>query len=358
MELQPNWPRIQQRMTAFWEGEVLDGRAMFYVMAPRQDVRRRRPEPPSGGKLAEFDYFIDQQLAEMEVTYYGGDALPALRLCPPGYPVGMLIGARYKTVDGVDWAEPFVADWESTDWQLRVHWESDYWKSLVQLMRIAGTAAKGKCLVTLPAAALHGLDAMAYVRSTEELCLDLVQCPDVVWRNLLRLNSIWAVAYETMWRTLRSYGAEVTDMLPLWCPQRFSVLQSDISVMLSPPMFREFVQPDLASCAAFLDRTLFHLDGEEMLQHLDALLEIEHLHAIQFQQGNTYGEIISSALPYIPVLRKIQEAGKCVYISCMPDEVEPLMRELSSRRLFIATATRTEAQAKELEKLVEALTHD
>jgi hypothetical protein len=136
------------------------------------------------------------------------------------------------------------------------------------------------------------------------------------------------------------------------------VLQSDISVMLSPSMFREFVQPGLVRCLAFLDRGMYHLDGAEMLQHLDALLEIDTLHAIQFQQGNAWNEAASSALPFIPVLRKIQAAGKCAYIACVPEEVEPLMGELSSRRLFIATATQTEAEARELEKMVAKLTHD
>ena len=63
----------------------------------------------------------------------------------------------------------------------------------------------------------------------------------------------------------------------LWGPGRVAKLQSDISIMMSPASFRQFVQPYIRQQCQWLDYSLYHLDGVGAIRHLDALLEIEEL---------------------------------------------------------------------------------
>jgi hypothetical protein len=269
----------------------------------------------------------------------------------------MLLGAQALFREEAIWAKPVIDEWGDLTEQIRIHWESEFWKMIEEMTRRAADLAVGTCAVKVPAL-LHGLDGLADLRGTERLATDLIDKAEVIQRALRRLNSYWAVVYETLWRTAKSYGAETTDMLPLWCPGRFGSMQCDFMVMIGRAMFREFMVPDLEKCAAFLDKSIFHLDGAEATHHLDDLLAIEDIDCIQFQQGNTWGVTSDPIAPFIPMLKRIQEAGTCVYVSFPPEEMEEVMKGLSSKRLFIGTAAKSEKEAKEIEKLAAKWTHD
>ena len=76
--------------------------------------------------------------------------------------------------------------------------------------------------------------------------------------------------------------------------------------MISPQFFDRFVLPELKETCRILDRTLYHLDGVGALNHLDSLLSIEELDAIQWIPGNGKPEHHE----WTEVVQKIHNAGK------------------------------------------------
>ena len=56
---------------------------------------------------------------------------------------------------------------------------------------------------------------------------------------------------------------------------------------------------------------------------------------------------------YIPEYKKIQKKGKKLYLLAQPQEIEPLLRELSPEGLFIQTQTNSEEEADKLIKDIE-----
>jgi len=358
MEFQPNWEKVKGRMLAFWEGELID-RVMLYIEAPRAGVKKREvPAPATPEERAmNIDYQLESQMAHLEATYYGADSLPSLGVGLGPATFSMLLGAKANFREETVWSEPVIDRWGDLTEQIRINWEGDFWKMLEEMSIKAAELSLGKCAVKVPALQ-HGLDGLADLRGAERLAVDIIDRPQVIQKALMRLNSYWAAVYETLWRTAKSDGAELTDMLPLWCPGRFGALQCDFMVMINKKMFRQFMVPDLEKCTAFLDKSIFHLDGAEATHHLDELLAIEDLDCIQFQQGNTWGVTGDPIVPFIPMLKRIQEAGKGVYISFGNEELEEVMRELSSRRLFIGLGAKSEKEAKEIEKLAAKWTHD
>ena len=72
----------------------------------------------------------------------------------------------------------------------------------------------------------------------------------------------------------------------LWAPGRMAKLQSDISMMISPGAL-----PPLRACRSSASSAsgstirMYHLDGVGAIRHLDALLEIEELDAVQWTPG-------------------------------------------------------------------------
>ena len=104
----------------------------------------------------------------------------------------------------------------------------------------------------------------------------------------------------------------------------------------------------------FLQYPLYHLDGAEQIRHLDDLLSIPELRAIQWTQ--VAGQ--PPCTQYLPELKRIQAAGKNLVILVEPKQVEVLLENLSSRGLLLVTTVPTVEDAEALLRQAEKLTHD
>ena len=80
-----------------------------------------------------------------------------------------------------------------------------------------------------------------------------------------------------------------------------------------------------------LDTCIFHLDGPDAARHLDALLEIEEIDAIQWVPGD--GK--PPARAWLPMLSKVQRAGKGLWVSAPPEDVHAILEELRPEGLMI-----------------------
>ena len=88
--------------------------------------------------------------------------------------------------------------------------------------------------------------------------------------------------FERIYEEINLNGEMAFCYFSLWAPGRMAKLQSDISGMISPRHFRRFVLPFIREQCQRLDYSMYHLDGVDAMRHLDMLLEIEELNAIQW----------------------------------------------------------------------------
>jgi hypothetical protein len=120
--------------------------------------------------------------------------------------------------------------------------------------------------------------------------------------------------------------------------------------MISKKMFDEVFLPGIIEECQFLKRSIYHLDGPGALRHLDSILAIHELNALQFVPGdgnNLYAR-------WVPVYQKAQAARKGVYVVCTVSELAHVMETLSPRGLYLiisGVSTHDEAVSilKELE---------
>ena len=85
------------------------------------------------------------------------------------------------------------------------------------------------------------------------------------------------------------------------------------------------------------------------MRHLDMLLSLEKLKGIQWTA--VAGQ--PSAAHYLPVLQRMQKAGKRLIIMAPPEDVRPLLEGLSARGLYIHTEADNPEQAQALVRLCE-----
>jgi len=111
-------------------------------------------------------------------------------------------------------------------------------------------------------------------------------------------------------------------------------------------MFKEFVLPCLREQGERLDQTISHLDGIKQIAHLDMLLKIPELNGTQWVPGT--GKPGCESPEWMPLYRKIQEAGKLLYMSVPRKSVKHLLNQLWPEGLLLGTTCRSEEEARTL----------
>ena len=171
-------------------------------------------------------------------------------------------------------------------------------------------------------------------RGSTRLCMDLYDHPDEVKATLRELTNAWKWIYGHRFEIVHA-DEEGCAGQNVWAPGRYSVLGCDFSVNISAEQYREFVMPEIAEGARYLDYSFYHLDGPNATHHLPALFEIEDLNGIQFTIGAAHAYLPDAH--WIPLYKRIQDAGKLVRIDARYDGVESLLSELDPRGIMIVT---------------------
>jgi hypothetical protein len=85
-----------------------------------------------------------------------------------------------------------------------------------------------------------------------------------------------------------------------------------------------------------------------MLRHLDRILAVPEIHAVQWVQGAGNDAPI---LPWLPVIKKIQAAGKGVVVDLQLDELEPFIAATEPEGLYLCLAAPESVQPEILKRL-------
>jgi hypothetical protein len=345
-----DWERHRQTWAAWWAGELERPLVIIEGVAP--DPRKPLPE------VHDFisNYPLDMPAAEVVALYqahlearrFYGDAWPRWWLnFGPGIVAGFL-GARVNSVPETVWFEPAQALPIS---QIRPRYDPDnpWWRRIQDLTRTAVEAWGNQ--VTVSHTDLGGnLDILASLRTTEGLLTDLVDAPDEVERVSREITRLWLRYYDELYAIIAPAGCGTTPWAPIWSPGRCYMLQSDFAYMISPRMFERFVLPDLAACCEALDHGFYHLDGKGQIVHLDMLLSLERLRGIQWVPGD--GQPPPEA--WLPLLKRIVDAGKRCQLSVSPEGALTIVREIGGRGFALAiNGTMSQAEAHDFLRAVE-----
>jgi hypothetical protein len=292
---------------------------------------------------------LERQVAS---TYYAGDAFPWIDPLSQGLAAiqTAFLGAPYR-IDPVSlsgWTEPLFDDWGS-----RPRFEFDpknpWWQACQRLLYEGSQRSQGtpgqppRYVISIPDLQGGG-EILALLRGSEQLALDLFDCPEQIAPALEEINRSWLAYYQACYEIIHQYQPGYVDWLGIWSERPGVTVECDFSVMVSPRMFQRFFLPALAQQVEMIERTVYHLDGPGQLPHLDAILDLSKLRAIQWIPTPDRPAI----LDWIPLLQRIQAAGKGVVVACEPDEVLPLLDALDPYELILTTGCPSASEADDL----------
>lgn len=347
----PDWDQVKPRFMAWWAREEIEG-PLLIVHAPREkplvEVPAPNPAPTPEERWLDIEYRITAAEWQFAHTYYAGDAFPwfdtnlgpgslAIHLgSPPHFDHATVWYGR--AFDDITTAQipPF-------------HPDEKYWKVNTEMARQGMEHFRGKALVSFPDL-IENLDTLASLLSIERLLTALVDYPEHVHRlqrDVLERYFDYYDAFEPLIRD--EDGGTVFSAFHIWGIGRTCKLQCDMSCMISRKQFQEFVLPYLEAQCERLDNTIYHLDGVNAMQHLDALCGISRLNAIQWTPGA--GQPHAGDPRWYPLYQKALAAGKGVLaLGVPPESVQPLVEALGTRGVLISTWTDTPEEADELVK--------
>jgi hypothetical protein len=339
-----DWAEAQVRFSAWWQGEVVD-RVALAVRAPRRVPIGPTADLPVPASLLGYwtdpDYRVGQAERVFARTAYLGEACPCFQpVAGPGV-VPLFLGSQPTLDLQTMWYEPILSDLSSPP-ALRFDPAGEWWQRTRRLVAEGAERGRGRFLTTQPNL-VEGFDVLAALRGQEAFLLDLADYPEAVHAGLKQLTDLYFRGYDALYELIApaTPGGGCASHYQVWGPGRVAKVQCDLGAMISPRTFAEFVLPYLDEQCRQLDYALYHLDGPHAIRHVDMLLGLASLRAIQWMPGAGVEGPESSR--WYGLYRRILAAGKSVLLlDVPPDAVEPLVGALGPEGLLITTTASSE----------------
>jgi hypothetical protein len=327
-----DWKRIERDWTAWWAGEL--DRPLVLIEGRQAQSSEGLPVVPRFVNHFPLTMpaveVLDCYQLQLEAKRFYGDSWP--KWFPnfgPGIVAGFL-GAKVECAPETVWfwpREQVRAEELHPTYRLNNVW----WHRVQELTR-AALQGWGSAVAVGHTDLGGNLDILASLLGTKQLLLALHDAPEEVERLAGEITRLWLRYYDELCAIICSAGRGTTCWGAIWSPGRCYMLQSDFSCMISPRMFERFVLPDIAACCDALDHGFYHLDGPGQIPHLDMLLSLGRLRGVQWIPG------AGKPPPeeWLPLLKRIRDAGKLCQLYVTPHGARTIARELGGRGFAFA----------------------
>ncbi len=314
LKTKPNAAQTLARFEAWWQCEVLDRPLIHTFVKPTRPCRLPVKQHASAKeRWLDSQFQVECAIARIESADYAGDHLPSV-WCNVGPEISAtLYGAPLGYLDDATaWSEPIVhelADWEKV-LARQPDFTNEFWRSMERTTDLLIAANDNRYLVGMTD--LHGnYDILAALRDPQMLCLDLLDDPQLIQRVGRHVATGFVAAFNKCYQQVRKAGFGSTSWTPMYHDGPAYIPSCDFWCMVSPQIARDLILPDIVHEMQPLARSIFHLDGPQALQHLDLLLELPQLNAVQW----VYGAGNGPAARWIDVYQRCQRAGKAIQVN-------------------------------------------
>jgi hypothetical protein len=352
-----NWEECKQRFVKWWNRESLlvgmwgapeiSHCIHDNVPAPAKPATIERRYCDAAFRAAENHFRLSRSVFPLDIVPV------AITDFGPGS-LAMFLGSQPWFAEDTVWFHPCLEQELEPERlpPLQFDENNPWWKISKQVIRACVERARGKYIVGCPDL-IENMDVLSSLRGGQTLCMDLIERPDWVEQKIWEINDVWFAAYQRVYDLIKlEDGSSTFGAFYIWGPGKVAKLQCDASAMFSPKMYKQFVVPALTAQCDWLDHSLYHLDGTQAMKHLDSLLAIESLDAIEWtpQAGIETG----GHMRWHDLYRRILAGGKSVQVVNVElHEIQPLLDAIGPRGVYLMIQFKDEHEAEQALKLVE-----
>ena len=315
-------------MNVFWAREETD-RPLVLIgfRKPGAGAFAHKKHPSWQERWLDLEYRTLQTVHHMENTVFYADMMPvAWPNLGPGI-FSAWAGCPYEYGADTTWTSPCIEDWDKDAGKAVVDMSHPLLKKTEEFTRMLLEQAGGKFIVGLTD--FHpGGDHLAALRDSEQLAIDLIDNPDAVKAKLETSYTEYFRVYDYFAGILKENQMPISTWLTLTSETTMYVPSNDFSCMISESMFEEFFLEGIRRECRHYENNIYHLDGPGALRHLDMLLSLDELDAVQWVPGAGNDE----ALKWLDVYDRVLSKGKGLYIcNVRPTDLDTLMEHLPAR---------------------------
>jgi len=324
---------------------MLDRPPVIAHIAPARELDPG-PAPSLESTLAYYDParngpILDRaERALLTQTELEDDTPPALVTGGGVYFTGAVFGAPVRVTANMMTSEPVLQDWDQAA-GIRYDPGNEWIVRALGLARQLVARSQGRYAVT-PGLLEGPSDICASLRSPTRLASDLYEAPAQV-RRLARMGAgAWLAYTHALSKIVPLYDGGTVTQWSVWAPGRGAALQEDFCTLISPRQFRAFFLPLDRELARSVDVAWMHVHAGA-LHLVDELLTAAEIRGIQL----VYDGLVSPPLSVtLPVMRRVQQSGKCLILrKYSPEDLERVLPHLSPRRLALDVYFATVSQA-------------
>ncbi|MBK8881953.1 MAG: hypothetical protein IPN67_06065 [Bacteroidales bacterium] len=320
LNCKPDFERCMQRIYAWYDQEIIDRPPIrFSAHNAEYSVSPHLKKMWSSLKERWFDseYQVDLFIDSIKDKKFYAETFPVFwpNLGPEVYTA--FHGSELEYMEVTSYSVPVVKNPGDIK-HIRFDKNNPYFRKIEEMTLLALDKCDGKYLVGYTD--LHpGMDCVAAWTDPQQLCIDLLVNPDMV-RELIRLANLnFQEVFDYFDNLLKLHNHLSVTWMGIPSYGKMHIPSSDFSAMISSELYLEFVHPITVSEVKPMTHNVYHVDGKGVARHLSHILEIKEINAIQWVQGMGYDTPI---MQWVPLIKKIQAAGKSVVLDIQVSELE------------------------------------
>ncbi len=325
-----NFDDVKEKWRAFWNGDILK-RPLVVAHVPKNGAYENFTSESYYHLINNnVDAYLSTVDKMLEATWFMAESVPFFAPDLGPDQIAAFLGCEIYSSDdskSTSWVDHIVNikdDWDKI-LPLKYDPENKWFRQYQEICKKVAEHAKGKYIVGV--ADYHtNADALSALRNPGGLCMDLFDCPEKITAAMNDVRELYSKFFESM-----NNAANINEetgyigWIPFWSDKPYAVIQCDFLSMMGPDMAKDLFLPAIEEEAAYLDNNIFHLDGVDALRHIDNILAIDAIDAVQWVPGAGQKPMWQ----WTEVLQKIQKAEKKIQvwdITC--EEVKSIHKEL------------------------------
>lgn len=344
-----NMEAAKEKFRNYWAHKNT-GRPLMCVIARRPEVEQYSDGTPvEGGYLDQICqgkyYNMPEELKwkDMEDKYQNpqrivdryryfcqthaflGESFPNLNIDFGPGSLASYLGSEIGFKEDTVWFNKCLDGWDGVP-KLTFDPENKWFKKHLQLAKDCQALAGDDFYVDMPDL-MENIDVLASLRGAQDILFDLLDEPEMIGERIQEVTDIYYEYYDRFYDIIKDEeGGNAYTVFQIWGPGRTVKLQCDFSAMMSPEDFRKYIQPSLRTQSENVDHVLYHLDGPAAIKHMDALMEIDGIDALQWTSGDAGPD---GTLPDWDVIYdKAIAAGKSIWVKVYSGEFEDWIRNV------------------------------
>lgn len=335
LSLKPDYDESAARYESFWARDGSE-RPPVCITFPREGYVWPKIDTPAYATQKERWTDVGtramQSAAYAESLEYYADAMPVVwpNLGPEVF--SAWCGCGYDFTADTGWSVPCI-DFETGEGEEKTRLDTNnaYFRLTEEYTDRLLEYGRGKFIVGLTD--IHpGGDHAAALLGPDNLAMALIENPELVKRLVRAGTDDYFSAYRHFADRLIAEDMPLTSWTPLISDEYYYIPSCDFSCMVSGDMFREFFLPAIEEECSFMKHTIYHLDGPNALRHLDDILAIDALDAVQWVPIAGKEDLDQT----LAIYRRVQAAGKGVQLNCSVNDLDKVFSSLRPEGMWFS----------------------